>query len=65
MYLTVSREEVENLVREKYNLPDEAKVYIGNGKEMFKNVLNSAYGIMAQSNKDAQLYHDTDSVSQL
>ena len=65
MHLIVTREEVENLIREKYNLPDEVKVYIGGGKEMFKSVLNSAYGTMAQSTSDAQLYHDTASVADM
>lgn len=57
MYLTVSREEVENLIREKYNLPDEVKVYINN--------LNKVYGEVVQSNKDVLLYHDTDSIADM
>lgn len=64
MYLAVSREEVETLIREKYNLPDEVKVYINDGTYAAKNALNKAYGRMVQANTDGLLYHDTDSVSQ-
>ena len=57
MVLTVTREEVENLIREKYNLPNEVKVYINDGLHTTK------YAV--QSNKDTTIYHDTDSVPQL
>lgn len=57
MVLTVTREEVENLIREKYNLPNEVKVYINDGLHTTK------YAV--QSNKDTPIYHDTDSVPQL
>lgn len=65
MYLTVSREEVEKLIREKYNLPDEVKVYINDGALMVKNTLNKVYGDVVQSNKDVLLYHDTDSIADM
>lgn len=65
MYLTVSREEVETLIREKYNLPDEVKVYINDKSYMTKIALNSAYGRMVQDNTDELLYHDTDSISDM
>jgi len=65
MYLTVSREEVENLIREKYNLPDEVKVYIKDNTLMVKNTLNKVYGKVVESNKDVLLYHDTDSIADM
>lgn len=66
MYLTVSREEVENLIREKYNLPDEVKVYINDLQpSKYKLVSNSIYGACVQSNKDELLYHDTDSIADM
>lgn len=66
MYLTVSREEVENLIREKYNLPDEVKVYINDLQSLkYKNASNSIYGACVQSNKDEVLYHDTDSIANM
>lgn len=65
MYLTVSREEVENLIREKYNLPEEVKVYINDGALMAKNTLNKVYGDVVQSNKGVLLYHDTDSIADM
>lgn len=65
MYLAVSREEVENLIREKYNLPEEVKVYINDGTLMAKNTLNKVYGDAVQSNKGVLLYHDTDSIANM
>ena len=65
MYLTVSREEVETLIREKYNLPDEVKVYINDGALMAKNMLNKVYGDVVQSNNGVLLYHDTDSIADM
>ena len=66
MYLTVTREEVENLIREKYNLPDEVKVYINDLQpHKYKCDSNAIYGAAVQSSKDELLYHDTDSVSDM
>lgn len=64
MYLTVTREEVENLIRKTYNLPDEVKVYIYDRNPIYKNILSSTYGTGIESNKDV-IYQDKDSISEI
>lgn len=66
MILTVTREEVEKIIKDFYSLPEDVKVLISNDAIYYKNHLNSAYGKMV----DNRIHYDqvaahTDTVPQL